>query len=80
MKILETLMASRRSSKSRIYNTTWKILYKWCRTRFVSVLDPTTDVILDFLQDMLQSNLKQVILKRQVAALVTALSHCKDFV
>ncbi|XP_077192431.1 uncharacterized protein LOC143836816 [Paroedura picta] len=67
--VVDTILASRRNSTTRIYNCAWKAFVRWCRKRAVTPSRPKISNILQFLQDGRAAGLRSGTLRRQVAAL-----------
>ncbi|XP_026535084.1 uncharacterized protein LOC113419749 [Notechis scutatus] len=72
--VINTILAARRPSTTRIYNATWNIFCKWCHKSSINPLSPSIAQILAFLQDGLDRGLSPNTLRRQVAALSTVVS------
>ncbi|XP_048356614.1 myoD family inhibitor domain-containing protein isoform X1 [Sphaerodactylus townsendi] len=78
--ILNTILASRRPSTKRIYNTTWKAFVRWCWQKKVPPTEPKISDILAFLQEGLEIGLRANTLRRKVAALTSVLPRLEGFV
>ncbi|XP_061473466.1 uncharacterized protein LOC133380355 [Rhineura floridana] len=76
--VLETMMASRRPSTLRIYESTWKAFSSWSQKKGILPRKAGVNQILSFLQDGLSLGLRPNTLKRQVLALSAILSRSLD--
>lgn len=72
--VTATILASKRDSTVRIYNSTWKMFNRWCSCRALDPLMVSHKIVLDFLQDWLKAKLRLATLKHQVAVLDLVLS------
>lgn len=67
--VIDTLLASRKNSTTRVYNTTWQVFHSWCRQKGWEPLSVPISGILSFLQEGLSKGLSTSTLRRQVAAI-----------
>ncbi|XP_061443118.1 uncharacterized protein LOC133365362 [Rhineura floridana] len=76
--VVETMMASRRPSTLRIYESTWKAFSSWSQKQGVLPRKAGVKEILSFLQDGVSLGLRPNTLRRQVSALSATLSRSPD--
>lgn len=74
--VIGILLASRRDSTIRIYNSTWRTFVIWCSSIQVDPLTASPELALQFLQHGLEMGLRPATLRRQVATLESVLSLC----
>lgn len=55
LEVTYTLLASRKQSTIRIYNTTWKEFTRECKRKSVDTLKPSLESVLHFLQNSLKT-------------------------
>lgn len=72
-KILDTLLASKKSSTAKVYNNTWKKFRSWCLSKGIFPLKVKAKNILEFLKDGLDKGLSTSTIRRQLAALRSTL-------
>ncbi|XP_053121856.1 uncharacterized protein LOC128331889 [Hemicordylus capensis] len=71
---MNTILASRRPSMNRIYQTTWRAFLKWSSLHSIPRGSASIKHLLQFLQDGLDKGLKPNTLKRQAALLLGLIS------
>ncbi|XP_060546167.1 uncharacterized protein LOC132711373 [Pantherophis guttatus] len=71
--VVATIQAARRPSTTRIYDSTWRAFSSWCDRHSIASTAASTEQVLIYLQDRLDSGLAPNTLRRQVAAISSIL-------
>ncbi|XP_048352202.1 uncharacterized protein LOC125432571 [Sphaerodactylus townsendi] len=78
--VLNTILASRKPSTKRIYDSTWKVFVRWCCRKRVTPTEPKLRDVLGFLQDGIESGLRANTLHRLMAALTSVIPRLEGYI